>query len=282
MLTEMLKMHDGLPIKVARFEPGESPVGVVLLLHGFGEHIGLYAEHAERFAAHSFVCVVHDQRGHGEMPGLNESEWKRKLGIARSYEDFLNDIDTIRSQIDTWYPGLPVFLYGHSMGGNIALSYLLKRSQERFSKVILETPWLRLYEKNPKALVWLARVLGNISYKPVYPTELNLEAISRDKDYVVKLKSDKLYHNFLSFRLITQIMNAGEYALSNAEKLELPVLLLCAGKDMIVCPQAIRELDKNSNNNVRLVEYPEGYHALHSDIIKENVFEEELIFITSG
>ncbi len=282
MQTQMLQMQDAVPIKVARWEPQGPPMGVVQLLHGFGEHLQLYESLAEQLTRQGYACVTHDQRGHGEMPGLDERQCHRRFGIAPNYETFLSDIDTVRSHIDGWHPQLPVFLYGHSMGGNIALSYLLRRTQQRHQKVVLETPWLRLHEQekqSPPMVRVAARVLGGISPKIVYPTKLNIDAISRDTQYVAQLRRDPLFHNRLSFRLITQIMDAGEAALANAQRLTLPTLLLCAGQDKIVCPQAIREFAAKAGPNVVLEEYPEGYHALHNDTNQSQVIDRVVSFL---
>ena len=32
-------------------------------------------------------------------------------------------MQALRAHIDDWYPGRPVFLMGHSMGGSLALTY---------------------------------------------------------------------------------------------------------------------------------------------------------------
>ena len=287
MLLENINMHDGETVKTVRFEPENPPVGVIQMLHGFGEYSELYAGLANMFTDHNFACVIHDQRGHGEMPGLSEKQREKKLGVAKNYGYFLKDIDVIRDKIDEWYPDLPVFLYGHSMGGNIALNYLLKHSRNKYKKVILETPWLRLYENQNPVVLFMARIIGCLSYKLIYHTKLNIDSISRDKEFTEKLKEDtqkkeKLYHDSLSFRLITQIFDAGEYAISNANQIKLPVLLLCAGKDTIVSPDAIREFYENSNKNtVQFEEYPESYHALHNDLNKAEAFDKMLSFVTS-
>ena len=285
---ENINMPDGESIKTVRFNPENQPVGVIQMLHGFGEHSSLYSELAGRFTEHNFACVIHDQRGHGEMPGLSEKQREKKLGVAKNYEYFLKDIDVIRDKIGEWYPDLPVFLYGHSMGGNIAINYLLTHSQDTYKKVILETPWLRLYEKQNPVVLFIARIIGGLFYKAVYHTKLNIDSISRDKEFTEKLKEDtqkkeRLYHDSLSFRLITQIFDAGEYAIKNADQIKLPVLLLCAGKDTIVSPDAIRKFYENSDKNVvQFEEYPESYHALHNDLNRAEVFNRMLAFITNG
>jgi alpha-beta hydrolase superfamily lysophospholipase len=74
---------------------------------------------------------------------------------------------------------------------------------------------------------------------------------------------------------------AGEYAIQNAARITVPVLLLCAGQDKIVSPTAIREFSRITNENVTFIEYPDGYHYLHLDIIGDDVLGEILSFCNS-
>jgi lysophospholipase len=265
-------LSDGTVFQFARFEP-EAPVGVIQIIHGLGEHIGNYEEFAEYCCKANFACVIHDQRGHG-----NALKNRLQRGITRDYEDFLTDIKSIRYMISEWYPDLPAFLFGHSMGGNIALNYLLKHSQSDYRRAIIQAPWLRLYNNNKKNLVPFARFLGRINYKFAATDKINLDLISRDAERVYEFKNDEFYHNRMSFKIFAQVAEAGEYAIMNAENLALPVLLLNASEDKIVCPDAIRELGSRTNANVEYIEYKDGYHALHNDIIKDKVYEKMLSF----
>lgn len=278
-IYETLIMRDGVTIQTAKFEPATIPLGVVQVIHGFGEHIERYAELATVFAEHRYACVIHDQRGHGERQGMSERQRAKNNGIVSGYESLLDDVGEVRKKIGKWYPDLPVTLYGHSMGGNIAANVLLKRTPEDYCKAVLETPWLRLYAPPSGFVVWLAKVLGAVSGSLAITNPLKLEIISRDPETVKLLRGDPYYHNRLSFRLFTQITAAGEYAVANAGSIRIPTLLLCAGGDQIVSPVAIRAFAANAGENVTFKEYPDGYHSLHSDINRSEVLETMLTFL---
>ena len=262
----IIKTSDGYNLLTACFEPDVKPIGVIQVIHGFGEYNGSYSSLCRYFTQQGFVCVVYDQRGHGEMSDYPEHERRRKIGILKQYDCFLDDVHTVREKITGWYPGLPVFLYGHSMGANIAVNYLLKRSQSEYNKTVLETPWLRLHTPKPKSLVVAARVLGRISHTIATCDRLGPENVSRDPSVVEQMKNDQYYHNRISLRIFTQISDAGEYAIANASELTLPTLLLGAEDDKIVCPKAIREFANAAGPSVTFYEEPKGYHVLHSDI----------------
>ena len=273
-----IKMRDKTSLQIAIFEPdtSESIRGVVQVIHGFGEHIDRYTEMADFFTKNNYVCIIHDQRGHGMMPGKTEKQRKMKRGIVSDYKLLIDDVFMIREKTDIWYPGVPVILYGHSMGGNIAINTVLKYKQSKYKKLIAESPWLRLYEPPSKVLFNCARVISKISHKIAVTNELDAETISRRT--MPQEQPDEYYHNRISIRLFAQMTVAGEYAIKNAYGISIPTLVLCAGQDKIVCPKAINEFCRNADKNVVQEEYPDGYHALHNDIIKGEVLSKILEF----
>ena len=281
-IVESMEMHDGELLQVGRFEVVELRVakGVVQIVHGFGEHIDMYADLAAFFTANGYHCVIHNQRGFGKMFGKSDAEARKARGIVLDYKYFLKDVETVRKHIVQWYPELPVFLYGHSMGGNIAISILQKQS-DLYKKAILETPWLRLFNQPYRLVSFIANKLGRLSHKLAVTSKINIGDISRDKDVVNKISLDKLYHNRISLRLFSQVTIAGKRFLYGEVTLNTPTLLLCGGQDKIVCPKAIRTFAKKVKGNVQLKDYPDGYHALRSDTIKADVMKDMLAFIES-
>ncbi|MCL2568337.1 MAG: lysophospholipase [Oscillospiraceae bacterium] len=255
LTIETIAMRDGVQLRVARFEPGGEPSGVIHVVHGFGEHIDFYPDVAAVFAAEGYVTVVHEQRGFGKMPGKSLRERKKSLGITPGYAWFLDDVDTIRDRIDLWYPGLPVFLFGFSMGGNVAANYLLLRGQGRYEKVVLVSPWLRLHRPVHSLLGRMARGLGWVSAR--------IRISAKLKHY---FPDDHLFHDFISLRLYTEITDAGEYAIRHADRITAPVLLFCGRADRTVCPDAIVEFAGNAGENITLRAFPEGGHRLHMDV----------------
>jgi len=165
------------------------------------------------------------------------------------------------------------------MGGNIAINVLLKSEQGRYEKAILEAPWLRLYKPLPSSLAILARFLGKISKNIRVASKLDMDYIASSQDRTKSLKTDGVYHDRVSLRLYTGVSDAGEYAIKHAADIDIPTLLLSAGQDKIVCPEAIRAFAKNAGENITFIEYPDGYHCLHADPSKTQVLNDMLEFI---
>jgi alpha-beta hydrolase superfamily lysophospholipase len=283
-------MHDSVPLQVANFEPKGTPKGVIQAVHGFGMHIDKYKELADFFNGNGYAFVIHDQRGFGMMPGTTKEERKWLQGIILDYKLFLDDITAIRELINVWYPEFPVILYGQSMGGNIATNYLLTRKQIDYSKLILESPWLRLYKPLSKILSGFTRILAAISHKLAIVNKLDPSHIVRahenteddactDEHHDVRdYKKDEHYHNRISFKLLVQVTDAGEFAIKNSKNITIPTLVLCAGHDKVVCTKAIHEFYDNADKNMVLQDFPTGYHSLHSDLIKVDVWKRMLEF----
>jgi len=276
MKIDSIKAHDGASLRVARIEPATTPLGIIQIIHGFGEGLFHYKDVVSFFTKNGYICVIHDQRGFGEMPDLSPKQRKKARGVVPSYTHLLEDIKTLRSEISKWYPALPVILFGHSMGGNIAINYLI--ANNGYEKAIIEAPWLRLYKPLPKIATPLARLIGGINKNITVSANLRIEDITDNEDNTNNLRSDNIFHDRMSLRLYAAVVRSGENAIKNAAKISIPMLLLCPGMDKIVCPKAIREFAAGANKNVVLVDYPDGNHCLHSDVIKDKVLAEILRF----
>ena len=278
---ESVMAHDTVELRVACFEPPTQPIGVIQIIHGFGEGLVHYKEIASFFAINGYTCIVHDQRGFGEMPNMTPKEKHKGRGVAPGYDYLIEDIRTLRRKIDEWYPEIPVILFGHSMGGNLAANYMIRYSCDTlpYTKAILEAPWLRLYKPLPKFATSIARLVGRASAGFTISARINLDDISRNTNITNGLRNDGVYHNRMSLRLYAEIVTAGENAIEKAAQISIPTLLLCPGADKIVCPKAIREFSSRAGNNVMLMEFPDAYHCLHADTVYVEVMTAVMDFI---
>ena len=107
--------------------------GLVLLVHGFGEHSGRYLENVVPMLLKAELAVfVYDNFGHGKSSG--------KRGHCPSYEALLQLLDEVLEKAKSMFPQLPHFLYGHSMGGNLVLNYAL-RNKTKLTGIIASSPY---------------------------------------------------------------------------------------------------------------------------------------------
>ena len=103
-----------------------TPRGVVQINHGLAEHAARYARFAAALAARGFHVLAHDHRGHGatRAPDAPPGRFAATGGAA----SVLADVDAVHDRIAAEHPGLPVIVFGHSMGGLIALNWLMRGS----------------------------------------------------------------------------------------------------------------------------------------------------------
>jgi alpha-beta hydrolase superfamily lysophospholipase len=106
-------------------EPASSaPRGVVQINHGLAEHAARYARFAKALSAAGWHVYAHDHRGHGftKAPDAPLGRFSEKQGG----EKVLDDVLTVRRHASAAHPGLPLVIFGHSMGGLIAMNSALR------------------------------------------------------------------------------------------------------------------------------------------------------------
>ena len=104
---------DGLEISVLEVRPEEAPRAVVQLVHGMCEHKERYLPFMEYLAGRGYASVIFDQRGHGASAKSKEDlGYMYRCGI----KGYLKDIIGINEMIHERFPGIPLILFGHSMG----------------------------------------------------------------------------------------------------------------------------------------------------------------------
>jgi alpha-beta hydrolase superfamily lysophospholipase len=112
-----------------RHEPARGAVcGILLLSHGLAEHSARYADFAARMASEGFHVYAHDHRGHGLTiaPEAPLGQFAPRNGIA----SVVTDMRAVRDHAVAQHPGLPVVLFGHSMGGLLALAFAQSHPME--------------------------------------------------------------------------------------------------------------------------------------------------------
>jgi acylglycerol lipase len=261
---------DGQELYYQGWAPEGKPKGVLCLVHGLGEHVGRYGSVAAGLNRAGYALLGFDQRGHGKTPGAR--------GVTPPFHRLMDDIGLLLDEGAKQFPGTPVFLYGHSMGGSWVLNYAL-RCKPRIAGVISTSPGLRTAFKPPPSKVFIGKVLYRLAPNFVLPNGLELEGISRDEIILNAYKGDPLVHDKMSARLGLDILQQGEWALAHASEFPpIPLLLVHGSCDRITSAPATEEFAckaeaASSQPNVTLKLWPECYHETHNDPEKDQVIE---------
>jgi alpha-beta hydrolase superfamily lysophospholipase len=264
-----IKLSNGQVLRGIIQSPGENLKAVIVFVHGIGEHIHRYDYWAGLFNKEGIGFAGVDLPGHGRSDG--------RRGHIKSYALLDEMIDILLKSCRQTFPGAPVYIYGHSLGGGIVLDYLLHRNP-RVKGAIVTSPWLRLAFKPSKSKLILASIMKNLLPGFVQPTGLNVSHISHDENVIEKYTTDPLVHGKISVSLFHSAMTAAKYSLEHASELKVPTLLLHGSDDMINSPEGSREF-AGKTSLVELKIWDGGYHELHNEPFKDEVFKYILYWI---
>jgi acylglycerol lipase len=236
---------------------------VICLIHGLGEHSSRYKHVAEYYQSKGYVVAAFDIRGHGKSQG--------QRGHFANLETALDDIRVFIDSTISKFPGKPVFLYGHSLGGVMVLNYALK-IKNNLTGVIATSPGLATGDKVAPWKLSLGKLLYSIVPTFSMANGLDVENISRDKEVVRKYKADPLVHDQITARFGLDFLNAGLWASEHAWEFNLPLLLMYGTGDHIVSCDAIRAFAAAAPN-VTFREWNGFFHELHNEPEKTEVFK---------
>ncbi len=238
--------------------------GIVIILHGYGEHSGRYVHVLQAFADAGFAAYAPDHRGHGR----SQKVFADIEGSALVREDVHILTQLARQES----PGLPVVLVGHSMGGMFALYQLLEHQQD-YSAVILSGPMVMMPEGiNPfiKALAGLvASVLPNLPVQDVDLSEVTRNMELREED-----KKDPLqYHGKVRARTGSQLLKAQAEVNRRMSEVTLPLLVMHGGDDKVISTAAAEYVyDRCGSSDKTFKHWPGLYHEIFNEPEREEVF----------
>ncbi|MDD5456304.1 MAG: lysophospholipase [Candidatus Margulisbacteria bacterium] len=257
------KAEDGINLSARCWLPETTPKAVIILVHGIGEHSGRYEELAAFFTANNICIMAFDLRGHGKSEG--------KRGHTPSYSNWMKDLKIFIDICRKKFPDLPFILYGHSLGGNLAINYILRYKPE-LAGAIATSPELRLAFKPAFWKRWLAQFINFCWPSLTMPSGLEVDFISHDPQVIEAYKVDPLVHDRISARCYTGFMKAGEWAIKNSSNLCLPLLLLHGSEDHITSAPASEEFASKAGKLCVFRLWNGYYHELHNELEKAKVF----------
>jgi alpha-beta hydrolase superfamily lysophospholipase len=193
--------------------PADDPRRLVVLVHGYGEHIGRYEHVAQALVARGSTVVGPDHVGHG-----------RSAGERALVDDFERVVDDLRAVVQDAHDELPVVMVGHSMGGLIATRYA-QRHREDLAGLVLSSPALGLA---PVVEGWLAA--------PEVPSEpIDVSTLSRDPSVGEAYAADPLVYHGAWKRPTLEALAAADRAIAENRGFgTLPLLYIHGADDGLV------------------------------------------------
>ncbi len=248
--TDPVAAADGTPLLARSWAARGEPWGVVLLVHGVSEHSGRYEHVGEWLSEAGLEVRAYDQRGFGGSGG--------RRGDVRVWRSLLDDLEGRMAAARR--PGLPLVLYGHSMGGLICVEYA-ESARPQPDLMVLSAPGLD--SGHPKWLRWAAAVLGRVLPWVSVSGDDDFSVLSRDPAVAEAFRSDPLVVNRQTFRFGREAFAAQARTRAGIGRIHVPTLVMHGDADWLVPPSASEPLARVPGVTRRV--YPGLRHELHNE-----------------
>lgn len=230
-LTETrLRSYGGQQLFVRTYVPDElRKCGrTLVIIHGTSEHGGRY-DHVARIAVeHGWEVIVPDMRGHGQSDGIPVH--------VLQFDEYLNDLDMLWQYFEL-NPDRTALL-GHSFGGLVCTRFAETRPS-RLASLVLMSPLLGLKVKIDALTLILGRLMSLIAPCTRFKSKVPVEHTTRSEEVLKRRETDPLLHRSVTARWFFQMKQAISDAWKDAPRINVPVLALQAGDDLIVDPNAV-------------------------------------------
>ncbi|MBZ3916590.1 alpha/beta fold hydrolase [Streptomyces acidiscabies] len=246
--------------------PTPRPRYVALLVHGYGEHLGRYEEVAGVLRAHGAAVLGPDHAGHGLSDG--------ERVLVGDFEDVVTDAEAVVSVArDTW-PGVPLVVVGHSMGGLIA-ARIAQRLGEQLAALVLSGP-----------------VIGNwalpgrlLAYDEIPDVPISPAALSRDPAVGAAYTADPLvWHGAMKRATLEAFTTTLGAVASGGGVGRVPVLWLHGEDDRLVPLAGSRPGVERLTEGGSLTSYvyPGARHEVFAETNRAEVFGDLTRFLDSA
>lgn len=261
--SNFFKAKDGIKLFYQIWTPSE-PKAVIIIIHGAGEHSGRYRPVCEQCMKQNIAVVAPDLRGFGQSEGLR--------GHINTFQEYVDDLHALIEWVSVRFAFLPIFLFGHSLGGLIVIRYSQIYDYET-KGVILSAPALALRLNIPsigkRVLEISSRFLPTLSinsrkWQPI---------VRRVRQLAPYLPKEKTLHydphmtTEITPKWLTELLQNGINALTEAALFRYPVLCVYDEKDPVIQPVIIEDfLEKLDVLDKKWLSFNDGFHhILHAD-----------------
>lgn len=272
--------------------------GIIVIVHGMAEHSDRYIDIAKYIASEGFAVFMHDHAGHGKSVECDEDlgYFGKKDGNEKVVDDVLNVTQLAKEQ----YPGLPVILWGHSMGSFIARRFIAKYPEGSEAAVICGTSGA-----NPAAGAGIlaAKLIGSVTgfrhrsnlldkmafgtYNKKFDGSTGFEWLSENAANVAEyVKDEKCGYKFTTggfkdlFSLLASVSGKDWY---EAVPSHYPVYLIAGDMDPVGnygkgVTEVYDKLRESGHADVSIKLYKGLRHEIHNEVCREKVLDDIICF----
>jgi acylglycerol lipase len=237
--------------------PEGRPKAVLLVIHGLAEHSGRYANLVAHLVPHGYAVYGMDHLGHGKSDGART--------YVERFSDFVESLHTYVGIVREGQVDAPIFLVGHSLGGLIAVTWLLEH-QDEVQGVILSGPAVRIPDNISALTIFAGKILSALLPR-VGILGLAARGVSRDPAVVAAYLDDPLvFTGKVTARLGAEMLKAMRRIEVDARRMRLPMLILQGSADKLVDPAGARMLHERVGSADKTLKiYPGLYHEVYNE-----------------
>ncbi len=241
------------------------PKLAIVLIHGLGDHSGRYMDWMEKFEDLGVVWVTADLPGHGLSSG--------KRGCFRTIECPFKIVEHLITLAKNRFEGLPIILYGHSMGGNICANFVIQKSP-KIDGLILTSPWLGLINRPPNWKIELAKLVSPLLKNMTLKTGVMREQLTFNEKALDNFEKDNLIHGKITLGTFLIMWDAAFYIRKNALSIKIPTLLLHGTSDTITNWRTTMRFGLKIRQISKFRSFDGMLHELHHDANNNMVAKE--------
>lgn len=246
-------------------------VARLLIVHGYGDHSGRYAQAMNWLAGRGIACHAFDLRGHGRSSG--------KRAYVRQWAEYLDDLRACLEQPDIEYPrhATSLFVLGHSHGGLVVAVAGIRQTlaAPRIAGVILSAPYLVNAFRVPMHKSIVAQI-SNFCWPSLrVRSGIRPSMGSSDPAMVEESIRDPLMLRCATPRWYVGQRRAQREAMREMNRFTLPLLMLQGDADTIADPRGGKEFhDRAGSPDKTMIVYPGFKHEPLREAARERVYRD--------
>lgn len=235
-----------------------NPRARVLIIHGLSEHSGRHLNTVNWLNQKDIEVVRFDLRGAGKSGGRRQ--W------IEQFDDYVQDTTNVFNWIQRGLKNLPLFVFGHSLGGAIALHFA-SSYDSLFSGLILSAPAFQVGSAISPLKIKLGQVIVKFAPNLRLPKSTTSSGVSRDPKVVEQYEKDPLCYHFNTLKQGDEILKTLPGLVQIASKVSVPSLIVHGSADPIIRVEGSYELLRAlASNNKELYIAPDCRHELHNEL----------------